>query len=197
MTETTEKANAKHEAILRAAQALFRDHGVHKSSVEEICEKAKVSKMTFYKHFENKTTVAISVLERVIETNLKRYNEMMKDKTGFEEKVSALFEFKLSQIDKIGAKFIEDIINMHEIRDYFKGRQQENAKIAMDLFKIGQNEGKVRKEIDQEYFMILTDVFTRLYTEPGFQKLFPDPHKRMEELLQLMLYGISDPNGGG
>ena len=53
-----EKRSAKLQAILDAAKSLFWKHGIRRVTIEEICEVAGVSKMTYYKYFSNKTAIA-------------------------------------------------------------------------------------------------------------------------------------------
>jgi len=53
------KAMAKKDIpaeILEAAKELFFKHGFKRISIEDICNKADVSRRTFYVYYENKTT---------------------------------------------------------------------------------------------------------------------------------------------
>jgi TetR/AcrR family transcriptional regulator, cholesterol catabolism regulator len=51
------KKEETKERIVHAAFQLFRKHGVHATTVEEICEKADVAKGTFFNYFPRKEAV--------------------------------------------------------------------------------------------------------------------------------------------
>ncbi len=57
---------AKREAILTAAQAVYRDEGVQAASMDRISERAKVSKRTVYNHFKSKEGLFWAVVERFL-----------------------------------------------------------------------------------------------------------------------------------
>jgi TetR/AcrR family transcriptional repressor of mexJK operon len=59
---------AKLEAILDGAYALFLRHGVPATTMEQVAERASVSKMTVYKNFPDKPALLAAVFERKIKT---------------------------------------------------------------------------------------------------------------------------------
>ena len=46
--------SVKNDQIVKIGKDLFYKYGIKRVSVEEICAKANVSKMTFYKFYNNK-----------------------------------------------------------------------------------------------------------------------------------------------
>lgn len=57
----------KRRAILDAAGALFLDRGIPATSMEAVAERARVSKMTLYSHFPDKSALLTAVFERTLE----------------------------------------------------------------------------------------------------------------------------------
>ena len=55
----------KLQQITQTAYDLFWRHGIKRVTIEEICRTSGVSKMTFYKYFDNKNDLAISVLDSI------------------------------------------------------------------------------------------------------------------------------------
>ena len=55
---------AKLEAILDAAYALFLERGIAATTVDEVAERASVSKMTVYANFGDKPALLAAVLDR-------------------------------------------------------------------------------------------------------------------------------------
>jgi AcrR family transcriptional regulator len=75
------------DKIIEAAQDLFWHYGIKKVTVEEISDQAGVSKMTFYRKFENKFELAKVVLEKVMTDGLEDYrNFMEREDIPFTEK---------------------------------------------------------------------------------------------------------------
>jgi AcrR family transcriptional regulator len=70
------------EALLQAGYALFADRGLHAVGIDEIIEKAGVSKQTFYNHFNDKSALAaniyLSIRDRV-ETEVNEVNAQIED----------------------------------------------------------------------------------------------------------------------
>ena len=61
------KISKKQQQIIETAEELFFRHGIKRVTVEEICQKASVSKMTFYKYFANKNDLAEHIILRIFE----------------------------------------------------------------------------------------------------------------------------------
>lgn len=59
------RRRASEEAIIEAAYACFERYGIRKTSIEDICQEARVSRATLYRHFPNKDAIIerISVIE--------------------------------------------------------------------------------------------------------------------------------------
>ena len=66
----------KQALLLSTAEALFRLHGIRRVTVEEVCSKAGVSKVTFYKYFANRNALALAVLESMITQSLRFFRKL-------------------------------------------------------------------------------------------------------------------------
>ena len=53
------------EALLEAGYALFAERGLHNVSIDEIIERAKTSKQTFYNHFTDKQALAREIYHAI------------------------------------------------------------------------------------------------------------------------------------
>ncbi len=56
------KDPAKHEAILAAAKELFLDRGFAQANMQEVADRAGVSKLTLYSHFGDKTSLFVAAV---------------------------------------------------------------------------------------------------------------------------------------
>ena len=52
------KHTKSSDALFEAAHELFYRYGIKKATVEDICSRANVSKMTFYRNFKDKNEMA-------------------------------------------------------------------------------------------------------------------------------------------
>jgi TetR/AcrR family transcriptional repressor of mexJK operon len=78
------RCEAKRAAILKAATALFLEHGYRGTTMDEIAARAAVSKQTVYKHFSEKERLVNEiVLDTIAEYVDPSYEEMLRlDGTG-------------------------------------------------------------------------------------------------------------------
>lgn len=58
----SDEDRSRKEQIRRAAYYCFQDKGYHKTTVQDICQKAQASKGSFYWHFDTKSEVFIDIL---------------------------------------------------------------------------------------------------------------------------------------
>jgi AcrR family transcriptional regulator len=65
MRRKAEQADATRRALLAAARALFTEHGYGATSIEEIAQRAMVTKGALYHHFRNKKDVFAAVFEEL------------------------------------------------------------------------------------------------------------------------------------
>lgn len=56
------KDPAKHEAILAAAKELFLERGFAQANMQEVADRAGVSKLTLYSHFGDKTALFVAAV---------------------------------------------------------------------------------------------------------------------------------------
>ena len=58
------RGRGARERILRASEQLFRDQGINRTGVEQLCTVAEVSKRTLYQHFAGKDELVAEYLRR-------------------------------------------------------------------------------------------------------------------------------------
>ena len=66
----------KQQQLIDTARELFCRHGVRRVTVEEICHRAQVSKMTFYKHFSNKLALVRYIRDLYVEEGFRKFDEI-------------------------------------------------------------------------------------------------------------------------
>ncbi len=74
-----EYADATRLALLESAQNLFADQGYHRTSVDEICKNARVTKGALYHHYENKEDLFADLVEMLEADIVQRIADAMDD----------------------------------------------------------------------------------------------------------------------
>lgn len=97
MTRRERKKLMTRNNMLRAAKHLFREKGYHLTSIEDITERADVSKSTLFKHYPNKESLLIGLANEEVRDILELANELK----GEDELIS---------IKKLLVRLIEDAI---------------------------------------------------------------------------------------
>src|SRR5690349_19949705 len=107
--KTGEKS--RRQVLLDTALELFRAHGFHRVSVEEICTKADVSKVTFYKNFTNKTQILLGVLDGVREELQAEYLAIARSDVPFPRKLERLTALGAERSRGLGEAFLKDLLD--------------------------------------------------------------------------------------
>lgn len=188
------KENPKYQDIMKAAKEVFSLYGFKKASVEDVCKRADVAKMTFYKFFKNKTQLAEAIVEEFIAHQIENLERLTKEAPPYHEKLRRLIVMKIEEIKSLGTLFFDDLIADPELAAYLQKRSRENIKYTLDLLAEGQGEGYIRGDISQQLFVIILSNLQELVNNDSFRALFPDMEDRSREITRLLFHGIADPN---
>ncbi len=89
---------AQETAVLRAATELIGEKGFAFTTMDEIAERAGISKATIYKLFPSKENLLLRVLEALNEEIVREVKELPRDK--FPEAFPRLLDLFLAQVEK-------------------------------------------------------------------------------------------------
>ncbi len=147
--------------LLKASKTLFWKHGIKRVTVEEICDKANVNKMSFYRHFKNKEAIAQALIEQLFKSSIKRYIEIMESDDDFRIKVDKLVKLKYKEVKGISEEFINDVYktekklnnNVSSGRNY-AGLSKQQKQIRQD-FTQAQLKGEIRSDLNIGFMMYM------------------------------------------
>lgn len=78
--------NQRKRKVIEVAQQLFIEKGFHNTSIQDILEKALISKGTFYNYFSSKNECFIAIMEQTrYIASLRRHELMLGQDPGNEE----------------------------------------------------------------------------------------------------------------
>jgi AcrR family transcriptional regulator len=180
------------KAILESAKALFWKYGLKKVTVEEICEQAEVSKMTFYRRFVNKEHAAEEILETILEDNMRRYSAVMSQKKPFPEKISEILHLKHQESKNMSKEFIEEIMieDGSALNELIQKYTLKSTKILIADFEKAKKEGWVRADLKPEFIIDMMGVIKSKMQDNQFLKMFKSMDEAIMELSNFFFYGI-------
>lgn len=187
------KNRKSYQAILTSANELFWKYGVKRVSVEEICNHAGVSKMTFYRSFKNKVALVSDMLEDIFLKGIQDYKNTMDSNLSFPDKVKQMIIAKHENVEALSEEFIKDVFGSEEPvwqKLIAKYQIQQQKQLRKD-FTSAQKAGWIRDDLSMDFiFYILEDMQTKIH-DPQFIALHKgDLHASIMEITNFFFYGV-------
>lgn len=187
--------NKKLQDIMHTAHDLFWKHGFRRVSVEEICEKSNVSKMTFYKFFANKFELAKAVLDQVIDEAMLKWDELFKADISATDKIKGIIMLKIEGTNNISREFLEDFYfgSQPELKEFVEQRTAESWSKMYKSIKMAQQKGWFRKDFKPEFLFHVSNKFTEIMNDEKLMSLYDSPQDLIVEFINFVSFGISNP----
>ncbi len=187
--------NKKYRDLVNTARELFFKHGTKRVTIEEICSKADVSKMTFYKYFHNKYDLAFAILKEVTDTWLREQSEIINKDIPFIEKMKEVLNYKIRISEELDDIFLEELWEeVEDFSNFFITMRDESFQLFDRFIKQGQDEGVIRKNLKPEMILYLSDMLRDMLNSERMKSISQDPHERLDIILNFFFYGIIDTN---
>jgi AcrR family transcriptional regulator len=160
--------------IITTAEDLFQKFGFKRITIEEICSKADVSKMTFYKYFPNKNELIKCIMDNWLGLVLYSLDEVSKLDISFNEKIKILLKLKEESNAKLSKEFMLEYMNPDEdMQLYFRKFYDKAISIFIDFIKTSQLKGEVRKDIKPEFLIAMLNKMIELIKDESLIQLYP------------------------
>jgi AcrR family transcriptional regulator len=188
----------KLQQILDTGRQLFMRYGIHRVTVEEMCETANVSKMTFYKYFKNKIDLALYIIKDIVAKGEKRYKKILAMNIPYREKVKLIVQLKMEQTKDFSREMLEDIwmSPFLEIKDFMEQTKRDNLGLFIQDLKKAQTEGDIRENMKPEFILYILNHMIELIEDEKLAALYPSVPELVLELTNFFFYGIFSPGGG-
>ncbi len=178
----------KREQLLEVARKLFLKFGTKRVTIEEICKESNVSKVTFYKHFENKTAIIKAIRDEMMEMGFSKFDEISSQGIPFVEKIKLMSKWRIEFLSSIQGEFLDDILVMEEFKKEFMIRYLDNLKQA-------QIDGEVRKDISPELIWLVTEKMREVTIEGEWKNIFEDYATYQDQIRTIFFFGmLTDEN---
>jgi len=188
-----QQLNPKQKQIILTARSLFWKYGMRRVSIEEICLKANVSKMTFYKFFKNKTELVKYILNKIEEESINEYQSIMGQNIPFHKKVVQTINMKLRSVDQMSPEFYADLHQnaVREVSEHFHNISGRVSELIVDDYKKAQKNGEIRKDLKIEFIIYQLEKLFAMAGDKNLINLYDSPQDLIMELTRFFFYGIS------
>jgi AcrR family transcriptional regulator len=189
----TERDSLKYRMLLETGQRLFWKHGFRRVTIDEICRDADVSKMTFYRFFENKIDLAKTIFRNVAEEGIKKFNEVIDSDAAPSEKLKLIISMKAEGTNDISREFLMDFYNSADTElPMFVEKVTSNAwKEVIEGFRRAQEDGWLRKDFKPEFLFHLSQKLMGMVTDKELLKMYNNQQDLILEFANFFTYGIS------
>ena len=186
------KTTGKYQDIYKTGKELFWKHGVKRVTIEEICEEAGVSKMTFYKFFPNKLEFAKTILEVEVGESLNIFEKVVHGDLSFTEKVKQMFMLKLEGAKGISIEFISDIYKNPDmgLQQLIEKQKQKSLGLFVDFLTDSQKKGLIRNDIKIDFILYYSNQMMQMFDDKQLVSKYDHPHDLIMEAMNFLFYGL-------
>ncbi|MFI7640323.1 TetR/AcrR family transcriptional regulator [Nonomuraea sp. NPDC049400] len=125
---------ARRRQLLSAAQEVFVENGYHAAAMDEIADRAGVSKPVLYQHFPGKLELYLALLDLHVDDMVNRCRDALastnENKLRVQATFSAFFDFVSTQGEAFRLVFESDLRNVAPVRQRVERSLQECAEMV-------------------------------------------------------------------
>jgi AcrR family transcriptional regulator len=125
--------------LLDAALEVFVSQGYHAAAMDEIAERAGVSKPVLYQHFPSKLKLYLALLDQSVDELLETVRDALRSTEDNRQRVaatfSAYFEYVESEGQAFRLVFESDLSNEAAVRERLERGQQECAEMISQMVR--------------------------------------------------------------
>ncbi len=183
----------KRDLLLDAGRKLFWKYGIKRVSTDDICKEAGVSRMTFYRCFNNKTDLVKTIYDNLVEKALVRFYGIIESEESSSEKMKNLLMLKMENTENISREFLVDLYDSKG-SDLQLFVEETNRRIWGEIikgFRYAQEKGMFRKSFKPEFLMIMSQKLAAMITDEELLQLYDNPQDLIMEFINLITYGIT------
>lgn len=180
------------QSILAAACCLFREKGFKKTSIEEMCQRADVSKMSFYRSFKDKIDLFITIFTPIFKEELAWSERLLSCDIPFRAKLDALLKKrKENLVTPFTSLFLELYPTKNpELHAFAKDLQQQIDALNIRFLKLGQHEKVIPKNIKPAIFLLLIQKRDELIMDPALVAIAPSFEERFLIVNEFFYFGL-------
>ena len=183
--------SGKELDIYEASLNQFSKYGINKVTVNELCQAANVSKMTFYKYFKNKQELALAFIklffEEIKEKSLKVLeNEDIDTRTRF----SMITIDEQNAIKELGNEFMSSILTLPEAQEYFEEYRNDSWLMLKDFIEKKQAVGELNHKFKPELLKLIISKIWEIIASQEINLLYSSVDEMLIDIEEVLFMGI-------
>ena len=143
--------SARRKQLLEAAQEVFVAQGYHAAAMDDIAERAGVSKPVLYQHFPGKLELYLALLDTHCDAIIDRMRTAMSSSTDNKQRVaaatSAYFDFIDHESEAFRLVFESDLRNEPAVRERFERVERGCLEAITETIMSDTGIGRERAEL--------------------------------------------------
>lgn len=183
------RRDEKKGQIFAAAQELFGRHGFKRVTIEEVAERAGVSKVTIYTYFKSKAGLIRELVAETFRARKAAIEALIHSDTPFPEKLNALVLQKTDTAAGDSGEFLKQIVEHPAWRNQPAG---ELDALVAELMDQGKREGYVSKDAPLRVLRLYIALF-RAGTEATAEALAALPPSELQQIVAMFFHGLTAP----
>ena len=182
----------KCQQIISSGEKLFIRHGIKRISVKEICNTAGVSKMTFYKYFDNKVDLALHIIKEMMKQGEMRYQDIMAMDVPYQNKAREIIKMKMELSKDMGREMFSDFFKSPypEVTEFVQKKLKENMRLFLKGFIRAQEQGDIRNDIKPEFILYFLNHMMNMIEDKSLIGLYASSQALTAEIVNFFFYGI-------
>lgn len=184
--------DSKRSDIISIATRLFLCNGTKMISVDQICAKVDISKMTFYRKFTSKLDLVLHVeMERQIKGRAV-FRQVMAKPLSFKDKVSELILLQLEELSQLSEAYINEVIEgeSEELKNILTIFSQQNISDFHQDIKDAQTNGELTSNINPNMVVYLLRGLSEKLKDPILNSLYPNKKDLIVDITSVVFRGI-------
>ena len=185
-------SSPKFRKLVQTARDLFFRHGTKRVTIEEICQKAGVSRMMFYRYFRNKDAIAMYILDQIYSDAWSNFDEILAEDIPFEEKIRRIAVVKMGMVDEYSMEFLNELLadEDSECGSFLMKKRGEAYEFTRKIYADAQERGDIRKDVKIDFIMFMMEYCMEVMRDERVQSMYPDMSQLVHEMFALLFYGM-------
>ena len=182
--------------IMAHAERVFRERGIRKVTVEELCADLGMSKRTFYRHFPDREALVVAIVADRVAVFGPAIIENLTSSARADDIIREHFNLVIkNMLSGVTTQFMVDVqVLMPEVWDRIDQFRSGAVGIITDLLRRGQQEGSIRPDIDTA---VAGKLIQGILTNVAHPRFIADQGLSFDQFLttfkDLLLHGVLVP----
>ena len=193
MEKHDKRTQTKIDQIRTTALELFATYGVDKVSMDEIAEKANVSKVTIYKYFHSKEELYAAVIDLFVEQTLAATEAVFNSDMDFLEKLKFVLLRKAESTQVTSWRYLMQLLerDTQTAIDVGKNLQGKVKELMRSFFEDGKRQGYIDEQASFEVLYLYSEVFRAgLKAKSAEHEPLLNDKTALGELVNLYFFGL-------